>query len=109
MQYGQDLEGLIMKIIIANPALGTVYFLNADVSDCFYRIGVYPMRTPKLGIVFTLEGEDKEFVAIALNLPFGWKDFPSICCTATETVVYIENAALRCNTPALMNIMDGVE
>ena len=43
---------------------------------------------------------------IPLTLPMGWKIFPPIFCTATETVADLENAALRCNTPPLPHRLD---
>ena len=38
MKYGRALDRLIRKIVYADPALGYVYLLKADVSDGFYRI-----------------------------------------------------------------------
>ena len=45
--------------------------LKADVSDSFYCIFLHPMDDPELGIVFPLEREDKELVAIPLTIPMG--------------------------------------
>ena len=42
MQYGLALDPLIRKIVYADPALGYVYLLKADVRDAFYRIGMRP-------------------------------------------------------------------
>ena len=106
MQYGRALERLIREVVIANPSLGPVHYLKADVSDGFYRIGLRPTDLPKLGIVFTFEGEDEELVAIPLTLSMGWKDFPPIFCTETDTVADLENAALHCNTPFLPHKLD---
>ena len=74
MKYGRSLERLIREVIIANPALGPVCFLKADVSDGFYHIGLRPTDDPKLGLVFTSEGEDEELVVIPLTLHMEWKN-----------------------------------
>ena len=55
MQYGRDLDHLIGKIIIADPTLGPVHVLKADVSDSFYRICLRPICDPRLGLVFPPE------------------------------------------------------
>ena len=52
MQYGRALDFLIRKIVYADPALGYIYLLKADVSDGFYRIGLRPEDAPKLGLIF---------------------------------------------------------
>ena len=52
MKYGWALDRLIKEVVIADPALGPVYVLNADVSNGFYRIGLKPTDAPKLGLVF---------------------------------------------------------
>ena len=91
MQYGRTLDCLLREIVFADPDLGPVYLLKADVLDGFYRIGLRPEDAPKLGLIF-LNGTDEEpMVAIPLTLPTGWKNFPPILCTATETVVDIAN------------------
>ena len=38
MQYGHALDRLLCEIVFADPSLGSVYILKADVSDGFYRI-----------------------------------------------------------------------
>ena len=40
MQYGRALERLIREVVIADPFLGTIYVLKADVSVGFYRIAL---------------------------------------------------------------------
>ena len=55
-------------------ALVTVHVLKVDDSDCFYHIVLCPINTPKLGIIFSLEEEDKEVLAILITLPIGWKN-----------------------------------
>ena len=62
MQYGWALERLIRTNTIANPELGPVHVLKADISDGFYCIGLLPTNTPKRGLVFPLEGEDAKLV-----------------------------------------------
>ena len=51
MQYGCTLDGLLRKIVFADPALGPVYILKADVSDGLYHIGVRPEDASKLGLI----------------------------------------------------------
>ena len=38
MKYDRALKHLIREVVIADPALGTVHALKADVSDVFYCI-----------------------------------------------------------------------
>ena len=52
IQYGQALDRLIRDIVYADPALGYVYLLKADISYGFYRIGLRPEDAPKLGLIF---------------------------------------------------------
>ena len=52
MQYSRPLDRLLREIFFADPALGTVYIIKADVLDVFYRIGVRPEEAPKLGLIF---------------------------------------------------------
>ena len=37
-----------------------------------------------------------------------WKNSPPIFCTATEIVADLVNAALHCNTPALLHRLDDM-
>ena len=71
MQYGRTLDHLIYEIVYADPALGYVYLLKADVSDGFYRIGLRPEDAPKLGLIFPSGEEEEPMVAIPLTLPMG--------------------------------------
>ena len=103
MQYGQALECLIKEVVIAYLALGPVNVLKADVSDGFYHIGLHPSDAPNMGLIFTLEVEDDNLAAIPITLPMGEKNSLPIFCTATDNVVDLENAALRCNTISLPN------
>ena len=52
MHYGRALEFLIMELVIANPELGHVQVLKADVSEGFYHVGINPIYATKMGIVF---------------------------------------------------------
>ena len=108
MQYGQALERIIREVVIADPALGPVYILKADVSDGFYLIALRPKDSPMPGLVFPLEGEYCELVAIMITLPMGWKKSQPIFCTETETMAYLANAFLRYNTPALPHKLDDM-
>ena len=83
MQYGRALDHLIREIVYADPALGYVYLLKADVSDGFYRIGLRPTDAPKLGLIFPSGKEEEQMVAIPLTLPMGWKNSPPLFCTDT--------------------------
>ena len=91
MQYGRALDRLIHKIVYADPALGYVYLLKADVSNGFYHIGLRPEDAPKLGLIFPSGEEEEPMVAIPLTLPMGWKNSPPLFCTATETVADLAN------------------
>ena len=75
MQYGRAVDCLIREIVYADPALGYVYLLKADVSDGFYRIGLRPTYAPKLGLIFPSGKEKDQMVAIPLTLPMGWLPF----------------------------------
>ena len=78
MQYGRALDRLIRKMVYADPALGYVYMLKADVSNGFYRIGLRPEDAPKLGLVFPSNKEEDPMVVIPLTLPMGWKSYPPL-------------------------------
>ena len=69
MQYGRALDRLIHEIVYADPALGYVYLLKADVSDGFYRIWLRPEDAPKLGLIFPSGEEEEQMLAIPLTLP----------------------------------------
>ena len=99
MQYGRALDRLIREIVYADPALGYVYLLKADVSGGFYHIGLHPEDAPKLGLIFPSDKEEEPMVAIPLTLPMGWKNSPPLFCTATETVADLANEALRTHQP----------
>ena len=86
MQYGRALDRLLCDIVFADPALVPVYILKTDVSDGFYRIGVFPEDAPKLVLIFPSGANEEPMVAIPLMLPMGWKNSPPLFCTATETV-----------------------
>ena len=83
MQYGRCLDRLLREIVYADPKLGPVHMIKADVSDGFYRIGLRPSDNEKLGLVFPIEAGEEDLVAIPLTLPLGWKNSPPIFCTAT--------------------------
>ena len=106
MQYGRALYRLIHEIVYADPALGYVYLLKADVSDGFYRIGLRPTDAPKLGLILPSGKGEEQMVAIPLTLPMGWKNSPPLFCTATETVADLENKALRTHQPSKQHLMD---
>ena len=76
IQYGRALDRLLREIIFADPALGPVYLLKADVSYGFYRIGLRPEKALKLGLIFLSGTYEDPMVAIPLTLPMGWKNSP---------------------------------
>ena len=106
MQYGRALDSLIRKIVYVDPALGYIYMLKADVSDGFYLIGLRPEDAPKLGLIFPSGKMEEPMVAIPLKLPMGWKNFPHLFCTATETVAYLANKSLRSRQPSKPHKLD---
>ena len=107
MQYGRCLDRLLREIVYADPKLGPVHMIKADVSYGFYRIGLRPSDAAKLGLVFPSEVGEEDLVAIPLTLPMFWKNLPPIFCTATETVVDLVNEALRAHAPTLPHKLDN--
>ena len=106
MQYGRALDRLIREIVYADPELGYVYLLKADVSDVFYCIGLRPTDAPKLGLIFPSGKEEEQMVAIPQTLPMVWKNSPPLFCTATETVADLSNEALRTHQPSKQYLLD---
>ena len=106
MQYGRCLDRLLREIVYANPKLGLVHMIKADVSDGFYRIGLRPSDAAKLGLVFPSEAGEEDLVAIPLTLPMGRKNSLPIFCTATETVADLANEDLHAHTPTLPHKLD---
>ena len=78
MQYSRALDCLLRQIFFADPALGTVYLLKADVSDGFYRRGPRPEDAPKLGLIFLNSADEEPMVAIPLTLPMVWNSPPPL-------------------------------
>ena len=76
MQYGHTLDHLLREIVFADPALGPVYLLKADVLDGFCRIGLRPEDDPKLGLIFPGGADEESMVDIPLTLPMGWETPP---------------------------------
>ena len=105
MQYGRVLDRLIREIVYADPALGYVYLLKADVSDGFYRIGLRPTDSPKLDLIFPSGKDEEQMVAIPLTLPMGWKNSPTkdsaldrsspriVCQLSTPTLCWVRGIA----------------
>ena len=77
MQYGRLLDHLPREIFFAEPALGPVYMLKADMLYGFYRIGIRPEYTPKLGLILPSGANEEPMVATPLTLLAGWK-IPSL-------------------------------
>ena len=78
MQYGRALDRLLREIVYADPALGYVYLLKADVSDGFYRIWLCPEDATKLGLIFPSGADEETMVSINLTLTTGWKNPPPL-------------------------------
>ena len=76
MRYGRALDRLLHEIVFADPGLGPVYLLKADVLDRFYRIGLRPEDAPKLGLIFLSGSDEEPMLATPLTLPMGWN--PSV-------------------------------
>ena len=91
MQYSCALDCLIREIVFADPPLGPVYMLKAEVSDGFYHLGIRPEDAPKIGLIFPTGSNEDPMAATPLTLPIGWKNFPSLFCMATETVADLAN------------------
>ena len=106
MQYGRCLDRLLCEIVYANPKLGPVHMIKADVSDGCYRIGLCLSSAAKLGLVFPSEAGDEDLVAILSTLLMVWKNWPPIFCTPTETVADLANEALRAHAPTLPHKLD---
>ena len=91
------LDRLIREVVIADPALGSVYVLKADISDGFYIIALRPGDAPNLGLFSPLADNVEDLVSILLTLPMGCKIPSPILCMAMETVSDLANTALCCN------------
>ena len=78
IQYGRSLDHFLRKIVVADPSLGLVYMLKADVFDIFYPISLRPADVPKLGLIFPVEYGNKPLVATPLTLTMGWKNLPPL-------------------------------
>ena len=99
IQYGRALDRLLREIVFADPSLGYVYLVKADVSNGFYCIGLRPEDAPKLGLIFPKIADEEPMVATPLTLPICWKPSP-LFCTATETVADLANKYLRSHQPS---------
>ena len=106
MQYGRCLDRLLREIVYAEPKLGPVHMIKADVSNGFYWIGLRPSDAAKLGLVFPSEAGEEDLVAIPLTLLMGWKNSPPLFFTVTETVADLANEALRAHAPTRPHNLD---
>ena len=82
-------------MVITDPALLHVYYLKDDARDVFYCISLQPRDVRNLGLFLHLVDNGDDLVAIPITLPILNNNSPSIFCTAMETVVDLENAALH--------------
>ena len=69
MQYFCALDRLLCEIVFTEPALVPEYMIKADVSDVFYRMGLRPEDTPKLGLIFPSGADEEPIAATPLMLP----------------------------------------
>ena len=95
MRYGRALDRLLHEIVFADPSIGPVYILKADMSDSFYYIGVRPEDTPKIGLTFPSGANEVPMVAILLILPIDWKNSLPLIFTSKETVADLVNYVIR--------------
>ena len=107
MQYSHTLDRLLREIVFADPILGPVYMLKADVSDGFYRIGIHPEDAPKLGLIFLSGADEETVVANPLTLPMDWKDSPPLFSLATEKVSDLANEPFRSHQPSRPHKLDN--
>ena len=98
-QYGRALDCIICEIVYADPALGYVYLLKANVSDGVYHICLRQEDARKLVLIFRSCKEEDPMVAIPLTLPMGWKNSLLLFCTATETVADLANESHQPRKP----------
>ena len=94
MQFGNALERILRKIILANPAHGPVLLNKTDLSDGFYQIDLNPSDAPRLGVVFPTNTGVKPMVTVPLVLPMGWVNSPPAFKTATKIVADVANQRL---------------
>ena len=99
MQYGRASDRLLCEIVFANPDLGPVYLLKADVSAGFYRLGLRPEDAPKLGLILPNGADEEPMMATPLKLPMCWKTSPPLFCMTTETVAGLSNESIQYHQP----------
>ena len=99
MEFGHTLEHFLQELLLANPALCPLFLAKTDISDGFYRIDLAPSDVPKLGLIFTqvssISNPEGQIFSLHLVLPMGWKKFPPIFTTVTETVPDITNGTIH--------------
>ena len=83
--------------------------LKAYVSNGFFQISLCLADTPNFGLIFPVDNGDKPIVATSLTLPMGWKNFPPLLCTATETASNLVNQDLCVHAPSQPHKLDNKE
>ena len=107
IKCGQVLDRLIREVVIADPDLGPIYALKADISDGFYRISLRPADAPNICLFFLSDGQGEELVAIPITLSMVCKNYPPISCKATLIVSDLEKSDLRYNKPSRPHNIDN--
>jgi hypothetical protein len=91
MQFGRALERVLYNVRHAHPRYGPVYLGKIDLADGFYRVGLNPSATAKLGVCFPKYSGEEQMVALPLVLPMGWVESVPYFCAATETAADLAN------------------
>ena len=101
MQFGHALQQIMQRMYDADPRHGTIYMMEVDTTDGFYRLGLSPEDVPYLWVCLPLSPDGKTLVAFPLVLLTGWVESPPQFSAVTETVAKLSNTALREQTPRL--------
>ena len=68
--------------------------MKVDISDGFYRIAINLEEIPKLTASLPTRPGEEPLVVFLLVLPMGWANSPLIFCSATKTIIDLENHKL---------------
>jgi hypothetical protein len=98
MQFGKALWRVLAGIVHASPGLGPVYLSKVDITDGFYRIWVGAADIPKLGVLLPAEHGQAKLIGFPVVMPMGWKEFPPVFTSATETVTDLANDKIQHGT-----------
>ena len=73
MRFGHALYRYLREILLADPALGSLYLIKVNISGGFYQISLDINGIPELGVVLPTEKGQNILVVLPLVLPMGWK------------------------------------